>query len=206
LNQRPLLPCSPDEQSDIRGTFPHIATLMRATQLHGRIWSGRWEIEPIVRTLVTWCSVGWAKARPSKYSAHAKSRAPCPRVWLSAWAKSPLMLCTPVPARKRFCPPYSADAIRCHRNALEIGGQGPSRTATDYAGRLQRLGLANAQPARDWLRERDLNTRFVGMSHVRGLVTAPSSASKVRGFELTRVLPALSRSTENWRMAEESNP
>jgi hypothetical protein len=34
----------------------------------------------------------------------------------------------------------------------EIGGQGPSRTATDYAGRLQRLGLANAQPARDWLR------------------------------------------------------
>jgi hypothetical protein len=28
-----------------------------------------------------------------------------------------------------------------------LGGQGPSRTATDYAGRLQRLGLANAQPA-----------------------------------------------------------
>jgi hypothetical protein len=64
----------------------------------------------------------------------------------------------------------------------EIGGQGPSRTATDYAGRLQRLGLANAQPARDWLRERDSNTRFVGMSHVRGLVTAPSS--RVKGARL----------------------
>jgi hypothetical protein len=64
----------------------------------------------------------------------------------------------------------------------EIGGQGPSRMATDYAGRLQRLGLANAQPARDWLRERDSNTRFVGMSHVRGLVTAPSS--RVKGARL----------------------
>jgi hypothetical protein len=64
----------------------------------------------------------------------------------------------------------------------EIGGQGPSRTATDYAGRLQRLGLANAQPARDWLRERDSNTRFVVMSHVGSLVTAPSP--RVKGARL----------------------
>src|SRR3984893_6505770 len=31
--------------------------------------------------------VGWAKARPSKYSALANSHAPCPRARLSAWAK-----------------------------------------------------------------------------------------------------------------------
>jgi hypothetical protein len=64
----------------------------------------------------------------------------------------------------------------------EIGGQGPSRTATDYAGRLQRLGLANAQPARDGFRERDSNTRCVVMSRVRRLVTAPSS--RVEGARL----------------------
>ena len=42
--------------------------------------------------------------------------------------------------------------VALSHSALELhprGGQGPSRTATDYAGRLQRLGLANAQPARN---------------------------------------------------------
>src|SRR5256885_10574502 len=51
--------------------------------------------------------VGWAKARPSKYSALANSRAPCPRARLSAWAKSLLILRAPIRARERFCPPYS---------------------------------------------------------------------------------------------------
>ena len=44
-----------------------------------------------------------------------------------------------------------------------IGGQGRSRTATDYAGRLQRLGLANAQPARDRLQVRESNAAQNGL-------------------------------------------
>jgi hypothetical protein len=58
-----------------------------------------------------------------------------------------------------------------------------------------RLPLRHIPLCRKWLRERDLNTRFVGMSHVRGLVTAPSSR-KVRGFELTRMSPVHPWSTE----------
>jgi hypothetical protein len=45
----------------------------------------------------------------------------------------------------------------------DCGGQGRSRTATDYAGRLQRLGLANAQPARDWLQVRESNAAQNGL-------------------------------------------
>jgi hypothetical protein len=41
--------------------------------------------------------------------------------------------------------------------------------------RLQRVPIAAPAPTHeaDWLRESDLNERFVVMSHARGLVTAP---------------------------------
>lgn len=60
------------------------------------------------------------------------------RVW-SAWLDSNQR---PHPSEGCALP---GCATRCNP---ETGGQGRNRTSTDYAGRLQRLGLTNAQPAR----------------------------------------------------------
>jgi hypothetical protein len=86
------------------------------------------------------------------------------------------------------------------------GGQRRSRTATGYAGRLQRLGLANAQSARDWLQGLDLNQRFMGMSHVRGLITAPITLRRWREARARSRIAGTSVVDRIWRTARESNP
>ena len=53
-----------------------------------------------------------------------------------------------------------------------------------------------------WLRESDLNGRFVVMSHVRGLVTAPSSRVIGAGLKLRGGAHVHPVSRENWRRAE----
>ena len=89
-------------------------------------WSGRWEIEPIVPTLATWCSA--IELRP--------------RDWWAGTESNGHRLCG------AFTAPWARQCPACP----------------------------------NWLRERDSNTRFVVMSHVRGLVTAPSS--RVKGARL----------------------
>jgi hypothetical protein len=67
-------------------------------------------------------------------------------------------------------------------------GPKPSPTVPSQSLRTESevAGLAGARyPAADWLRESNLNERFVVMSHARGLVTAPVIPRKLcRGFKL----------------------
>ena len=108
-------PTSPRLQ---RGAFTRLASSAN--------WSGRWEIEPIVPTLATWCSA--IELRP--------------RDWWAGTESNGHRLCG------AFTAPWARQCPACP----------------------------------NWLRERDSNTRFVVMSHVRGLVTAPSS--RVEGARL----------------------
>lgn len=89
------------------------------------------------------------------------------RVW-SAWLDSNQR---PHPSEGCALP---GCATRCDP---ENGGQGRNRTSTDYAGRLQRLGLTNAQPARRAARACGAGNPCHGR---------PEEAAMARGLSLIR--------------------